>query len=154
MRGLGFWEEAVAYLDREEREGNKVVEFQSIADADRNWPDGLGEVPPPAVTAEVTVPLVRRAIDEGMAPAAVADLVADAVAAGRFWVLTDPQFTEVLLRRRASPRAAIPRPRSTCRDCRRPSRSPRRSSGCWPAWAAGRSRGSRQAGVPTRKRTS
>jgi NAD(P)-dependent dehydrogenase (short-subunit alcohol dehydrogenase family) len=70
-----------------------------IADADRNWPDGLGEVPPPAVTAEVTVPHVRRAIDEGMAPAAVADLVADAVVAGRFWVLTDPQFTEILLRR-------------------------------------------------------
>ncbi len=70
-----------------------------IADADRNWPVGLGEAPPPAATAEVTTPHVRRAIDEGMAPAAVADLVADAVAADRFWVFTDPQFTEVLLRR-------------------------------------------------------
>jgi hypothetical protein len=36
VRGLGFWEEAVSDLDGEEREGNEIVEFQSIADADRN----------------------------------------------------------------------------------------------------------------------
>ena len=34
-----------------------------------------------------------------MAPAAVADLVADAIAADRFWVLTDPQFTQIALDR-------------------------------------------------------
>ncbi len=70
-----------------------------IGDAERNWPDGLGEVPVPAATAEVTVPHLQRAVDEGMAPAAVADLVADAVAAGRFWVFTDPGFIEIALRR-------------------------------------------------------
>jgi NAD(P)-dependent dehydrogenase (short-subunit alcohol dehydrogenase family) len=70
-----------------------------IADAERNWPAGLGEVPPPAATAEVTVPHLQRALDEGMAPAAVAHLVADAVAANRFWVFTDPGFTEIALRR-------------------------------------------------------
>ena len=71
----------------------------SIHQAKRNWPQTLGEVPPPAATAEVTAPYVQRAIDEGMAPAAVADLVADAIAAERFWVFTDPQFTQVALDR-------------------------------------------------------
>ncbi len=71
----------------------------SINQATRNWPGSLGEVPPPAATAEVVNPYVQRAIDEGMAPAAVADLVADAVAAGRFWVFTDPYFTERALDR-------------------------------------------------------
>jgi len=35
-RSLGFWEEAVADLYRKKREGNEVVEFQSIAHADRD----------------------------------------------------------------------------------------------------------------------
>jgi NAD(P)-dependent dehydrogenase (short-subunit alcohol dehydrogenase family) len=70
-----------------------------ILDAERNWPDSMGEIPPLAATAEVTVPHVRRAIDEGMEPAAVAEFVADAVAADRFWVLTDPDFTAIALRR-------------------------------------------------------
>jgi NAD(P)-dependent dehydrogenase (short-subunit alcohol dehydrogenase family) len=70
-----------------------------ILDAERNWPDGMGEIPPLAVTAEVTLPHVRRAVDEGMDPAAVADLVADAIAGDRFWVLTDPSFTAIALRR-------------------------------------------------------
>jgi NAD(P)-dependent dehydrogenase (short-subunit alcohol dehydrogenase family) len=70
-----------------------------ILDADRNWPAGLGELPPPAVTAAVTVPYGRRAVDQGIEPAAVADLVADAIAADRFWVLTDPEFTQAALRR-------------------------------------------------------
>ncbi len=34
-----------------------------------------------------------------MAPAAVADLVADAIAANRFWVFTDPRFTQLALDR-------------------------------------------------------
>jgi len=34
-----------------------------------------------------------------MAPAAVADLVADAVSTDRFWVFTDPEFTEMALSR-------------------------------------------------------
>jgi NAD(P)-dependent dehydrogenase (short-subunit alcohol dehydrogenase family) len=70
-----------------------------ILDSERNWPDGMGEIPPLALTAEVTLPHVRRAVDEGMQPAAVADLVADAIVADRFWVLTDPGFTAIALRR-------------------------------------------------------
>jgi NAD(P)-dependent dehydrogenase (short-subunit alcohol dehydrogenase family) len=71
----------------------------AILGADRNWPAGLGEVPEPAATAQVTAPYVQRVIDEGMAPAAVADMVADAVMAGRFWVFTHPQFTDIAARR-------------------------------------------------------
>jgi NAD(P)-dependent dehydrogenase (short-subunit alcohol dehydrogenase family) len=71
----------------------------SIHQARRNWPESLGEAPPPAMTAEVISPHVQRAIDEGLAPAAVADLVADAIAADRFWVFTDPQFTQRALDR-------------------------------------------------------
>lgn len=70
-----------------------------ILDADRNWPHGLGDAPAATPLADLTVPHVRRAIDEGMAPAAVADLVADAVTAGRFWIFTHPEFVEVALQR-------------------------------------------------------
>jgi NAD(P)-dependent dehydrogenase (short-subunit alcohol dehydrogenase family) len=71
----------------------------SVVQADRNWPEKLGEAPPRAATAEVTVPHVQRAVDEGMAPAAVADLVADAITANRFWVFTDPRLTQIALDR-------------------------------------------------------
>jgi NAD(P)-dependent dehydrogenase (short-subunit alcohol dehydrogenase family) len=70
-----------------------------ILDAERNWPGDLGDQPPDTPIADVTRPHVRRAVDEGMAPAAVADLVADAVTAGRFWVFTDNEFVEIALRR-------------------------------------------------------
>jgi NAD(P)-dependent dehydrogenase (short-subunit alcohol dehydrogenase family) len=71
----------------------------SITQADRNWPEKLGEVPLWAATAEVTEPHLHRAVDEGMAPAGVADLVADAITANRFWVFTDPRFTQIALDR-------------------------------------------------------
>jgi len=70
-----------------------------VVQADRNWPQSLGEVPARAAIAAVTEPHVQRAVDEGMAPAAVADLVADAIAANRFWVFTDPHFTQMALDR-------------------------------------------------------
>jgi len=71
----------------------------SVLQADRNWPEKLGEVPPWAAVAEVIAPHFQRAVDEGMAPAAVADLVADAITANRFWVFTDPHFTQLALDR-------------------------------------------------------
>ena len=67
----------------------------SIGDAVRNWPASLGEVPPRSAISEIMAARVRRAIDEGMAPSAVADLVADAITAERFWVLTDPGLTQL-----------------------------------------------------------
>jgi NAD(P)-dependent dehydrogenase (short-subunit alcohol dehydrogenase family) len=71
----------------------------SILDADRNWPSALGEPPPPAATSQVTAKYVERVIDQGMAPAAVADLVADAIAADRFWIFTDQAMIDIAARR-------------------------------------------------------
>ncbi len=70
-----------------------------IMDADRNWPASLGDVPPPAPGSEVVTTYVRRAIDEGMTPAAVADLVAEAITSRRFWVFPHPDFVELAARR-------------------------------------------------------
>jgi NAD(P)-dependent dehydrogenase (short-subunit alcohol dehydrogenase family) len=70
-----------------------------IGEADRNWPEKLGEVPPPGVISEIVTPHFQRAIDEGMDPAAVAELVADAITADRFWVFTDSRFTQIALDR-------------------------------------------------------
>ncbi|MEJ7583241.1 MAG: SDR family NAD(P)-dependent oxidoreductase [Acidimicrobiales bacterium] len=73
-----------------------------IVDADRSWPEALGELPPPGVGSEIALPYVRRAIDEGMTPAAVADLVADAVSIGRYWVFSHPDFVELAAQRWSS----------------------------------------------------
>ena len=59
-----------------------------IADAERTWPAHRGEQPPAAMTAEVIYPHLRRAIAEGMTPAAVADLVASGIEEDRFWLFT------------------------------------------------------------------
>ena len=70
-----------------------------IVDADRNWPAELGEVPPSAESNEIVLKYVRRAIDEGTTPAAVADEVAAAVTEDRFWVFPDPEFVEMAIQR-------------------------------------------------------
>ncbi|MGO9887722.1 MAG: SDR family NAD(P)-dependent oxidoreductase [Solirubrobacteraceae bacterium] len=71
----------------------------AIMDADRNWPQRLGDPPPRAPANEVMRPHFQRAIDEGMEPAAVADLVADAIVSDRFWILPHPEFVENAVRR-------------------------------------------------------
>ena len=70
-----------------------------ILDADRNWPDRLGQMPEPALGSEAVTSHVRRAVDEGTPPAAVADIVAAAVENGRFWILPHPEFVEMAVRR-------------------------------------------------------
>lgn len=70
-----------------------------IIDADRNWPAELGERPPDNPTGVVSQDYVRRAIDEGLQPGAVADLVLDAVRAGRFWVFPHADFVELAMER-------------------------------------------------------
>jgi NAD(P)-dependent dehydrogenase (short-subunit alcohol dehydrogenase family) len=70
-----------------------------ILDAERNWPDQLGEAPPPGLGNDVVIGHVRRVIDEGTPPAVIADLVADAVQAERFWVLPHPDFNELAVKR-------------------------------------------------------
>ncbi|MDH3302089.1 MAG: SDR family NAD(P)-dependent oxidoreductase [Acidimicrobiia bacterium] len=70
-----------------------------ILEADRNWPTDLGAPPTSDAAQEVTRGHVRRAIDEGMQPAAVADLVLDAVRADRFWVFPHNDFLELAMDR-------------------------------------------------------
>jgi len=69
-----------------------------ILDAERNWPTPLGDVPDPSTTT-VLIDHVRRAVDEGATPAAVADAVADAVAADRFWVIPHQDFLDLAIER-------------------------------------------------------
>jgi NAD(P)-dependent dehydrogenase (short-subunit alcohol dehydrogenase family) len=70
----------------------------SIVDADRNWPDNLGALPEPGNIGAVEHHF-RRAIDEGATPASIADAVADAVVANRFWVIPHADFLEIAVKR-------------------------------------------------------
>ena len=71
----------------------------AIVDADRNWPARLGESPSPAPAAEVMRPHYERAIGEGTDPSLIADAVAEAIVAGRFWILPHPEWVERAARR-------------------------------------------------------
>jgi NAD(P)-dependent dehydrogenase (short-subunit alcohol dehydrogenase family) len=70
-----------------------------IMDASRNWPASLGDQPPPSFGSEAVSKHVRHAIDAAIVPAAVADLVADAVVEDRFWVFTEQPFVDLAVRR-------------------------------------------------------
>jgi NAD(P)-dependent dehydrogenase (short-subunit alcohol dehydrogenase family) len=67
-----------------------------IVDADRNWPDELGDKPEVDVNAAVFETHVRRAIDEGRTPASVADAVVESIAENRFWVLPHQDFLDLV----------------------------------------------------------
>lgn len=94
----------------------------SILDADRNWPAGLGERPQPNAGTATIASYYRKAIDNGLAPAAVADTVNDAVEHGRFWVspagvprhrrtaLQDDRRARGPYAGRTDPRNATPKP--------------------------------------------
>jgi NAD(P)-dependent dehydrogenase (short-subunit alcohol dehydrogenase family) len=69
-----------------------------IFNAERNWPAGLGELPSPGTMGAVAHHF-QRAIDEGATPAAIADQVADAVTAGRFWVIPHDDFLDMVVQR-------------------------------------------------------
>jgi NAD(P)-dependent dehydrogenase (short-subunit alcohol dehydrogenase family) len=71
----------------------------AIMDADRNWPARLGESPSPAPAADVLRPHYDRAIGDGTDPAAIADVVAETIVAGRFWILPHPEWVERAARR-------------------------------------------------------
>jgi NAD(P)-dependent dehydrogenase (short-subunit alcohol dehydrogenase family) len=71
----------------------------AIMDADRNWLARLGDSPSRGPASGALWPHYKRAIGEGMDPAAVADLVAQAIVSGRFWVLPHPEFLELAVRR-------------------------------------------------------
>ena len=71
----------------------------NIMDADRNWPADLGEQPPQSFGADVAGPHVRKAIAEAIQPAEVAAFVANAVAAGKFWVFTGQEWVDLVVQR-------------------------------------------------------
>jgi NAD(P)-dependent dehydrogenase (short-subunit alcohol dehydrogenase family) len=70
-----------------------------IIDADRNWPSDLAPPPPRDAATEVLLKHVRRAIDEGMQTAAVAEHVLGAVREDRYWVFPNPEFLDAVVER-------------------------------------------------------
>ena len=70
-----------------------------IIDADRNWPAHLGTRPELTAAQELSRDFVRRAVDEGMPPTQVADLVVDAIRADRYWVFPHPDFLDIAVQR-------------------------------------------------------
>jgi NAD(P)-dependent dehydrogenase (short-subunit alcohol dehydrogenase family) len=70
-----------------------------IMDSDRNWPAELGEKPERDAIQEIVGNHVRRAIEEGTTPAAVADLVLQTVERKGFWVFPHDDFLAMVVRR-------------------------------------------------------
>jgi NAD(P)-dependent dehydrogenase (short-subunit alcohol dehydrogenase family) len=70
-----------------------------IIDAERNWPDERGEKPERSAVGSVVGTHVQRAIDEGLTPAAVADIVANGIKEERFWLLTHPDWMSMAVAR-------------------------------------------------------
>ena len=70
-----------------------------IAESERNWPAEFGALPERDAAAQISRNYVQRAIDEGMPPAAVADLVVDAVGNDRFWVFPHEDFLDIAMER-------------------------------------------------------
>ncbi|MEM9516809.1 MAG: SDR family NAD(P)-dependent oxidoreductase [Actinomycetota bacterium] len=67
-----------------------------ILDADRNWPDELGNKPEYDTAQTVLFKHARTAIAEGIQPAVVADLVINAVRENRFWVFPHADWLELV----------------------------------------------------------
>lgn len=70
-----------------------------IIESERNWPAELGPAPVRDAVGEIGRDHLKRAIAEGMPPAAVADLVADSITAGRFWVFPHADFLDIAVER-------------------------------------------------------
>jgi NAD(P)-dependent dehydrogenase (short-subunit alcohol dehydrogenase family) len=70
-----------------------------IVDAERNWPAGLGAKPDSDPAYGVLVNHAKRAIAEGVTPASIADAVADAVVADRFWIIPQQEFLDLIVQR-------------------------------------------------------
>jgi NAD(P)-dependent dehydrogenase (short-subunit alcohol dehydrogenase family) len=70
-----------------------------IIESDRNWPDHLGPRPDADIGGAIMRGHVQRAVDEGMQPAAVADLVVDAIRDDRYWIFPHPEWVDVAMER-------------------------------------------------------
>jgi NAD(P)-dependent dehydrogenase (short-subunit alcohol dehydrogenase family) len=71
----------------------------SILDADRNWPTELGALPDKGPETTVLERHYRKALDEGAQPALIADQVAEAVEANRYWVIPQQEFFDLVIER-------------------------------------------------------
>ncbi len=74
----------------------------NIIDADRNWPSTLGGKPAEDPMGEIPRMYATRAIAEGRTPASVADAVAEAIVADRFWVIPHQDFLDLCIERWAT----------------------------------------------------
>lgn len=72
-----------------------------IFESERNFPGDLG-VLEHSPTMDIVRPHIERVIAEGVTPAAVADLVAQAIDGGRFWVFTDQDWVDLAAARWAT----------------------------------------------------
>lgn len=70
-----------------------------LMESERNWPAELGDLPGRDAASEIGRNHVRRAIDEGMQPGAVADLVVDAIRSDRYWIFPHPEWVDVAMER-------------------------------------------------------
>ena len=70
-----------------------------IIESDRNWPDHLGPQPNADAGGEIMRGHIQRAVDEGMQPGAVADMVVDAIRNDRYWIFPHPEWVEVAMER-------------------------------------------------------
>lgn len=70
-----------------------------ILDAERNRPERLGTSRQADPTEAALREMARQLVDGGMEPAAVAAHVVDGIRARRFYVLTHPEMSDVILRR-------------------------------------------------------
>ncbi|CAB4702270.1 MAG: SDR family NAD(P)-dependent oxidoreductase [Actinobacteria bacterium] len=70
-----------------------------IVDSDRNWPEELGDKPVSDPAAQSILDYGRKAISEGMTPAAVASMVLDAVQEDQFWVFPHQDFLDIAIAR-------------------------------------------------------
>jgi NAD(P)-dependent dehydrogenase (short-subunit alcohol dehydrogenase family) len=71
----------------------------ALMQSERNWPSELGDIPQSTPGGEIASNYVKRAVDGGMQPGAVAALVVDAVRSGRYWVFPHPDWLEIAVDR-------------------------------------------------------
>ena len=70
-----------------------------IVDAHRNWPAEYGDRPETDAVQQIALDYVQRAVSEGLQPAAVADMVLDAMRTDRYWIFPNPDFVELVIER-------------------------------------------------------
>lgn len=70
-----------------------------IIESDRNWPGQFGDLPERDAGSEISRNYIKRAIDEGMQPGAVADRVLDAIRDDRYWIFPHPDWVEIAMER-------------------------------------------------------